>query len=300
MKSSLHAEPDAGAASARPPAEAFFLAGHPGERYCLYHPPAPDVAARGALVYVHPFGEEMNKCRRMAALQSRAFARSGHAVLQIDLYGCGDSSGDFGDARWEIWKDDLARAHEWLRSKVGADRPIGLWGMRLGALLAMDVAGSTATPPAHVLLWQPVLNGETYLNQFLRMRAASEMLAGEDAASAARKGNGNAALRNALAAGESLEVGGYLVAPELAAAIDRAKLAELGTGGMQVHWFEVVAEEGRDLPPAAAKAAAALRERGIALQVHLPAGPSFWASQEIAEAPHLLTATTEFEVGVPA
>ncbi len=52
----------------------------------------------------------MNKSRRMAALQARAFAAMGFGVLQIDLFGCGDSSGDFSDARWDIWKQDLAIA----------------------------------------------------------------------------------------------------------------------------------------------------------------------------------------------
>jgi len=33
----------------------------------------------------------MNKSRRMAALQARVFAAMGFGVLQIDLFGCGDS-----------------------------------------------------------------------------------------------------------------------------------------------------------------------------------------------------------------
>src|SRR5687768_8838655 len=79
--------------------EAMFLsAPHGGRRFCLLH--MPSRPARALVVYVHPFAEEMNKSRRMAALQARALAASGHAVLQIDLLGCGDSSGDFGDASW--------------------------------------------------------------------------------------------------------------------------------------------------------------------------------------------------------
>jgi alpha/beta superfamily hydrolase len=41
--------------------------------------------------------EELNKSRHVAAAQARAFAAAGYSVLQIDLYGCGDSSGDFGE-----------------------------------------------------------------------------------------------------------------------------------------------------------------------------------------------------------
>ena len=39
----------------------------------------------------------------MASLQAKAMAGAGYFVLQIDLYGCGDSAGDFGDALWERW-----------------------------------------------------------------------------------------------------------------------------------------------------------------------------------------------------
>ncbi|WP_229425321.1 hypothetical protein [Massilia sp. Se16.2.3] len=81
---------------ARAPADAFFLDTQGGRRFCLYH--APIGECRGALVYVHPFAEEMNRSRRMAALQARALAARGIGVLQLDLHGCGDSVGDFGDA----------------------------------------------------------------------------------------------------------------------------------------------------------------------------------------------------------
>ncbi len=74
--------------------EAFFLpvanAQH-SQRFCLFHP-AQGRASGAPLLYLHPFAEEMNKSRRMAALQSRALAEHGYAVLQIDLLGCGDSS----------------------------------------------------------------------------------------------------------------------------------------------------------------------------------------------------------------
>ena len=71
-------------------------------------------------MYAHPFCEEMNKARRMAALQSRRLAALGYSVLQIDLFGCGDSSGDFADAR-EIWKRPQI-ALDWLRPKVPCRR----------------------------------------------------------------------------------------------------------------------------------------------------------------------------------
>jgi len=79
-----------------------------GQRFALLYTPEPATKQRGAVVYVHPFGEELNKSRRMAALQARAMASAGYSVLQIDLLGCGDSTGDFGDATWEAWLADCA------------------------------------------------------------------------------------------------------------------------------------------------------------------------------------------------
>ena len=199
------------------------MPGTDGERFCLYHPAvvADGALPRGAFVHVHPFAEEMNKCRRMAALQARAFAQAGYAVLQIDLHGCGDSSGDFGDARWEIWLDDLQRARDWLAQRQSA--PVGFWGMRLGALLALDAAARQPAPAGPVILWQPVINGELYMTQFLRMRVASSMMAAAPdtgtviaTPAAADKSSSTQAMRAAMAAGESLEVGGYLLAPALA------------------------------------------------------------------------------------
>jgi exosortase A-associated hydrolase 2 len=264
------------------PADAFFLKAGSGERFCLYH--APDSECRGAFIYVHPFGEEMNKSRRMAALQSRALARAGFGVLQIDLFGCGDSSGDFGDARWEIWKDDLATAKDWLENTTHA--PISLWGLRLGALLALDFTKGVPDSIDQLILWQPVVNGENFLTQFLRMRMASEMLGGSE-----QKSTGTQGMRDAMAAGHSLEVAGYELAPTLAAKIDSMNAANLDIAGMPVHWFELVPEAGRPLPPAAARIAGAWEQRGVDLHVHLVSGNQFWATQEITECPELITAT---------
>jgi exosortase A-associated hydrolase 2 len=256
------------------PAEAFFLASAPGERFCLYHAPAG--VCRGALVYVHPFAEEMNKSRRMAALQARALAAAGFGVLQIDLHGCGDSDGDFGDVRWEQWHADLATASSWLHARLG--QPVGLWGLRLGALLALDHARRHTVH--QLVLWQPVLQGAAFLTQFLRLLVASGML-DEDAPAA-----GTRELRAVLDSGRPLEIAGYLLAPELASAIDALDAASLAPA-CPVHWFELLASAERALPPAAARIAQQWGGQAI-VKV---AGAPFWSTQEITECPALIGAT---------
>ena len=71
--------------------EAFFLPAENGYRFCLYTP-ALGGTEKAALIYIHPFAEELNKTRRMVALQVKALSEAGFTVLQIDLSGCGDSS----------------------------------------------------------------------------------------------------------------------------------------------------------------------------------------------------------------
>lgn len=270
----------ANAAPAHAPAEGFFLPVQDGFRYCLFH--APRGACRGALVYLHPFAEEMNKSRRMAALQARALAALGVGVLQIDLHGCGDSSGDFGDARWDGWKRDVDAARAWLQQRLG--RPAGLWGLRLGALLALDYAAGAAVVPATLLLWQPVTSGAGFLTQFLRMRVAAELL--QDGA-----GNGGTkALRLQLEQGKPLEVAGYELAPAMAAAIERLDASVLAPRGCRIDWFEVTAA-GRPLPPAASAVATNWRAQRIDFGLQVVHGEPFWTTPEISECPALLDAT---------
>lgn len=277
------------------PAESFFLKASSGERFCLYHRPHPDRECRGVLIYVHPFGDEMNKSRRMAAIQARAFSAMGLGVLQIDLFGCGDSSGEFADARWNIWSQDLILAKNWLENRVTA--PISLWGLRLGALLALDFARNLENALDKIILWQPIISGESFLTQFLRLRLANEMISGGEGT---QKASGTHAMRSTLASGETLEVAGYELAPDLAAAIDALKAAELIVTRSSVHWFEIVAEPDRPMTPAGARVVSTWKQDGVDLHVHLVPCLPFWATQEISECAELVSATTNvFADGAP-
>src|SRR2546423_9530888 len=82
---------------------------------------------RYSFIYVPPFAEEMNLARRMATLQARALATTGLGVLLLDLFGTGDSGGEFSDARWELWVDDIIAAADWLKGHGWAH--VGLWGL---------------------------------------------------------------------------------------------------------------------------------------------------------------------------
>ena len=261
---------------------AFFLPAEPGNRFCIYHGPADGGTGCG-FVYAHAFCEEMNKARRMAALQARRLAAAGHSVLLIDLFGCGDSSGDFGEARWEIWKRDLQIGLEWLRSRLNV--PLGLWGLRLGATLAADVSRDPALGVERLLLWQPVSNGEQFLTQFLRVRLAAEMLAEGTAQSGVRE------LRETLARGVPLEIAGYDLHPRMAAEIDALRLADLVPAVKRAHCLEVSVSVEPRISPATQHAIDAWRAKGLDVRAAAVTGEPFWSTMEITECEALLAAT---------
>jgi exosortase A-associated hydrolase 2 len=232
------------------------------------------------VLYVHPFAEEMNKARRMAALQARALAAAGWAVLQVDLLGCGDSSGDFGDATWDDWVADVADAAAWLRSRH--DGPLWLWGLRAGTLLARAALDRIATPCA-LLLWNPTPSGRQLLQQFMRLKMAAELLDG-------RHKGAIEALRQQLARGEPVEVAGYGMNPALAAGLEGAVLAPPPLA-CRVEWLEVQRAAPATLTPVAVRTADDWARAGAAVRASAVTGPAFWQSAEIEDAPALLAAT---------
>lgn len=274
----------------RPPADPFFLDTSRGKRFCLYHPPAKPSPKGDAILYIHPFAEEMNKSRHMVALQSRAFAETGIGVLQIDLYGCGDSEGDFADADWEIWKQDISCARQWLLQQGFVS--IHLWGLRLGALLALDCAREATQAFTQFILWQPVLNGQSFLTQFLRLQLGNELVNTDGGV----KSNGKQ-LRERLNDGNAVEIAGYTLAPALAATIDSLKINQLTTVNQTIHWFEIIPQAGREQAPAGRAVIEEWQQAGVDVGLTLVPGLPFWATQEISECPELVIATTSLFFG---
>ena len=259
--------------------DAFYLRAAIGQRFCIHHPPLG--AVQGAVVHVHAFAEEMNKSRRMSAMQSRALAQAGFAVIQIDLHGCGDSSHDLADASWSAWLADVVLAAQWLLQRhPGA--PLWLWGHRAGALLAAQAARSLDTV-VNFLFWQAAASGKTLLQQFLRLRLAGEM-------------SGNApgplmeGLRQQLAAGTPIDVAGYSLPPAIAAGLEESRLVPPDRPSRLV-WLEVSSREGPGLLPASAPILAEWQGAGFTVDARVANGPAFWQTTEIEDAPALIAAT---------
>ena len=264
------------------------LEGAQGPLVGIFHAPDPQLPPKGGVLLAPAFAEEMNRCRSMVTMQAQRFAALGLGTLVLDPWGTGDSDGEFGLSTWERWADDLRLGATWLHEHAGGCHT--LWGVRLGALMAAQLA-STLPEVQRLLLWQPVVSGKTYWTQFLRIRIAAEM-------GQAGGVKTTDELRQRSARGEAIEVSGFEIGAELAQQLDRLALPDpAALAGKQVHWCEVLADAEAVVPRANAKALEALAAGGAQADLVQVTGPAFWQVHERDVAPELIEATTRLAQG---
>ena len=265
----------------------FFLDSPQGPLFCIHHRPAPDQPVRGQLLVVNPFNEEMNRCRSMLTLQAQALAAQGVGTLVLDLFGTGDSAGEHGEASWDHWRDNLALALDWLEKQPGAFRCV--LGIRLGAILAADLIARSSRRNLSLICWQAVVDGKLHFTQFLRIRIAARM----DRPDLPKEST--ASLREELARGSNVEVGGYSVSPALAAGIEAAHLGKTTlAAGLPVLWLEHTAADSPSITPVSQKHLDAWASGGIKADVALFQGPAFWQMHERVVAPEAIAKTTHW------
>jgi exosortase A-associated hydrolase 2 len=255
---------------------------HQGRKlfYLLLEP--TDSLVRGSILYLPPFAEEMHKSRQIVSSSARELAAAGYRVMLLDLTGCGDSGGDFADASWQLWMQDALFA---IRSLAEfGNEPLSLWGLRLGALLACELAQGRADI-ARLVLWQPVLNGEQQVDQFLRMKTAAAVL--NDAITFDRK-----SLWNELRAGRSLSIAGYELSATLALELARTRLNDL-LPECPVHWLEIGSATTGKHSPASENVIAHWREHGMEVGTAFVQGEPFWRTVDAPGNPQLQLSTMQ-------
>lgn len=262
----------------------FFLAGTSGPLFAIFHAPKGGVGHGECFIFVPPFGEELNRSRRAVVLQAQTLASMGTGVLVLDLFGCGDSAGEIAEATWDRWLDDINVAATWIERERGSK--VGLWGLRLGASLAVAAADRFPRRFSRLMLWEPVIYGEAFLTQVLRSRIAAAMTREDEM----RETTG--VLRQQLKDGESLEVSGYTVTPQMAADIDAVDLAGLVPRCVgDVHWIEIAGDATRPLSEAARRVIERWRHAGLSVHERVEKAPRFWTLIETTIAPDLVAVT---------
>jgi exosortase A-associated hydrolase 2 len=284
--------PQAGSLSPTPRhARGEFVGSAPARRFVLRHVAQP--GGSRAVILVPPLAEEMNKCRRMLWLLGERLSAAGIDVELPDLFGTGDSDGDFRDARWSTWLDDVHASYGRLAAR-GA-REVSLVAVRGGALLAAEAARRVPGRFASLVLWQPVTQGKALVTQLLRLRIAATAL-GRGAS-----GQGTSALREAIRTEGSIEIAGYEFHSELVDSLEACDLAADPGTLPPVAWLEIVRDAGTEMSPAAANAAARLRAAGCRIEQAVVPGTQFWANTEIEIVPALIDRTVvALTTGMPS
>jgi len=263
--------------------EAFFLNTDAGRLFSLYFSPVSSL--KGSILFIPPFMEEMNRSRDLVVAQARKFVSIGYCCLILDLYGTGDSEGDLDNADWSIWQKNILAAADWLEQQNRTD--ITLWGLRLGCLLAADIAGQDQKRFNHLIMWQPIINGKQYLTQTLRLRMA--YLMGHD-----RPPEKTEDMRKTLQAGEIVEIAGYSLPGPLAVEMDEKKIAECkNIGHCRVDWFEHVSAPDDGFSISVQKTKGKLACTGTKIFLHPFQSPQFWQMSDRTYAPDLIEKTTK-------
>ena len=261
-----------------------YLDGPSGTLFINLYLPTESKAPTSWILHLPAFAEEMNKSRHVVNRMARNLVQKGHAVVVPDLYGTGESAGDFGDTNWECWQTDAQHLIAWMNQQGGAQ--ITLWGLRLGALLAVDVACACPGAIRRLLLWQPVTSGRQAMTQFLRLRMAAGLMGAET--------ESVASLRERLNAGETLEIAGYPVSPSLYSQVSSSAMGELlpaQSAALRIDLLEVAQSEKMALSPMARKLVETWGNLPHSVEGQSVRGEPFWMTQELADAPDLIEKT---------
>lgn len=243
----------------------------------------PDVAEGECTLVVPAFAEEMNKCRRVVTDLAQHERARGRGLLCVDLFGTGDSDGEFADARVGRWLDDLSAAVNWSAARGW---PVtALLGIRFGALLGAAFVRQKNPGLSRMVFWQPVVSGARLMEQFLRVRVmATRMESG--------RGESVAELRARLTEGGTVEVGGYALSGSLCADIDTLDLGSaLIAPFPPVSWLDVVVDAAAPVAPVTQRVIEKARAAGVQIDHAQFGGEPFWMATEIVTNPALVAAS---------
>ena len=136
----------------------------------IYQPASDSTGTGTAVLICNPFGQEAIRAQRSLRVLAERLGRQGIPSLRFDYFGTGDSPGEDGAGHLTRWRQDIHLADVTLRQLSGASQTIWV-GLRLGATLALQAALllTDLPQPQRILLWDPVLDGPTYLAHLQRM-----------------------------------------------------------------------------------------------------------------------------------
>jgi len=210
----------------------------------------PEVVNNHYVLFVPPFGEEVNLCRRFHSLIRAQLSQFGAISVIPDLFGSGDSAGLLEDADWETWVQDLKCVirHFCLDSlEVGIARhKLSIIATRAGCLLAKDLLLSSHELDGwftlqNIVFIQPERTGEDVINRLFRARILAQRLAGD-------RSENTQDLWDLVKSGQYVYAGGHRLSSSLCRSLRENTIdkAMLDTMGKVRTWFSLKSDTAGD------------------------------------------------------
>jgi len=140
----------------------------------VYEPAQRRSDVARAVLLCNSWGTEYLNAHRSLRVLAQRLCAVGFDTLRFDYFGEGDSGGETTEADLDGWKQDIVTAIAELKAMSTAPRVV-LLGLRLGASLAAEVAPALGRDLDRLILWDPIVNGASYLTELEPGSMQSEM-----------------------------------------------------------------------------------------------------------------------------
>jgi len=136
----------------------------------LYQPERPIGIG---IVFLHSLGPERIIGDTVQVNIARALAAQGIVCLRFDYAGTGDSEGEFINITKTTLFSDIGVAITTIKSVEGV-KSVGLFGLRLGGMLASLYAEQSDSQVKHLILCSPIVDFADYINKALMVTIACQ------------------------------------------------------------------------------------------------------------------------------
>jgi len=179
-----------------------------GNRLFSCYSSSDNCVNKSGILIIQPFAEEQVIMQRALYNLANDLANNDIPVCRFDLFGQGDSNGDFNNANINEWKTNILDAIDTFKQTYQLTEII-LCGFRFGATLALLTTNNNSNDVHRLILIEPITHGKQYIESVLRTNLTYQMVTyGEILYT-------RDILIDRLRSGESINIDGYLISGEL-------------------------------------------------------------------------------------